>query len=556
MVDTVPTQEYTDTFIVNEFKGLNLKDNEDYLPLGETSRAQNFDINTTRSLSIKKGTTSLYSQFAFPSVAWRNVDFYYDRKEVPYYIGVSYPHIKLITPPSGYSRSIYSGLGGMGEGQFIKGGIGEAMWVDGTNAPVLINGDGVATAVTWPPVYTNPNKGILNESSNARADNPVALGTDIWYPSLGVYFEGRWYLAGDPLAPTRLYASRIRSSNFADNTDSARIDVAFFVDIMSNSPIVAMKVINNKYLVIFCRNEIHLLQGKFPPTAISPQPTISIDVFNSDVGCIGRYAFAEKGDNDIFFISNRQSLYTLTATENFQDVRPYGLSEKVAPLFKEISIERMKRARLINNNIDGELQIWFPDDEKQYYPNKRFVFNYSQGEEAQWGEDVGFGLSLRGAFRDKSTNKLMLVDREKILEDGVGLTYDEEPIALKYQIAPWDGGDRNRIKQILKVTIAYRLTAETAASLIFEHAWDNQKQSGLVERKIQPTVVAKYDDPGTRYGSATYSSNAGKPINEIDFELVNPEGKVFKAFLRCSSPGLLTIVDVKCTFRRLGRSSI
>jgi len=551
----VDLNTYTDTLIINQFNGLNLRDNQDYLPLGDTVRAKNIDSVASRSLTKKKGITSLYSDATFtPGIAWRNADFYYDKREVPYYIGVSYPFINLITPPSGFVSPIFSSLNSMGEGHFIKGIIGDMMWVDGANPPVYIN-DGVATSVTWPPTYTNDNSSILNESINAQAANPTTFGTDIGYPSLGVFFEGRWYLAGDKLAPQRLYASKIRSTNFSDNTASSRINVAFFVDILTNSPITALKVINNKFLMIFCRNEIHVLTGKFPPTAVTPQPHIQINSLNPDIGCIGRYAFAEKGNNDLFFISNRQSLYTLTTTENFQDVRPYGLSEKIYPVFRDISIERASRARLINDNLKGELQLWFPADDQTYYPNKRYIYDYSENpQEAQWTEDTGFPLSLRGAFIDRAKNRLILVDRDKLLEDDTGTTYDGEPIELEYEIAPQDFGKRDQLKEVVKVEISYRLENATAATVFFSHIWDNGKKSGVKRLDLAPVSVAKFGS--SKFGSAVYASNAGNPIDKVEFEMINPIGKILKILLECSTAGDLTIVDLKLRYKTLSKTGV
>jgi len=542
------------TFTVNQFNGLNLRDGPDYLPIGDTVRGKNFELATSRVLKKRKGITSLYSEYTFPEHAWRAMDYYTDRREVPYYLGVSYPHIDLITPGSGFSTPIFSGLGGMGVGTFIEGDIGDAMWVDSSNAPVYIN-NGVATQLSWPPVYSNQNKSILNEMPNAIATNPTTFGVDIGYPSLGVYFEGRWWLAGDPLQPQRLYASRLRSTNFADNTDSARIDVAFFVDLFSNSPIVGMKIINNKYLIVFCRNEMHLIQGKFPPTALAPQPVITIEALSKDVGCIGRYAYCEKGDNDIFFISNRKALYTATSTENFQDVRPYGLSEKIYPIFNDISYQRFTRARLINDNIKGELQLWLPEDDRTYYPNKRYVYNYSRDPNTPtWGEDEGFPLSLRGAFLDKVKNKVILTGRTKVYENGTGLTDDGETIALAYEISPLDFGTRDQEKKILKVIITYRLREATSGSITFEHVWDNGKKSGIIKKDLTPTIVAKY---GTgKYGASVYASNAGDPIDQIEFEILEPQGVVMKPYITCESEGDLEIVDLTFRYLEFGKSKV
>lgn len=553
----VDVQNYTETLTINKFHSLNLRDNEDYLPLGDSVRAKNFDINTPLSLKKKLGITSLYGDETFHSagIALRNADYYTDRREVPYYLAVSYPNIYQITPPSGYARAIYSGLNGMGEGQFIKGGVGESMWVDGTNKPTLIS-DGIATQVTWPPVYTNQNASILSQSQNAVATNPTTLGTDIWYPSLGVYFEGRWYLAGDPLAPQRLYASKIRSSDFSDNTAANRINVAFFVDILTNSPIIGLKVINNKYLIIFCRNEIHVLTGKYPPTIIAPEPKINITILNPDVGLLGKYAFCDKGNNDIFFMSNRQSLYTLSATNDFQDVRPHGLSSQIYPAFEAISVEQMSRSRLINNNIKGELELWFPSTNRKYYPDKRFIYHYEEQEVPAWGEDDGFKLSLRGAFIDRSQNLLILVDRDKLLQDNLGVTYDGELIDTQFEIAPLDFGDRDDLKEVVKVEIAYKIPLGGSANLIMEHLWDNGQKTGLKSIRLISSPSDVYDGDGVVYGTAVYGSDAGNPINTATFEMLNPEGRVLKIFLRCQSSVDLTVVDVKLRFKRKGKDVV
>jgi hypothetical protein len=451
---------------------------------------------------------------------------------------------------NGFTTTIASDLWGDGDPFFIPLTLGQMLIVDGANKPRLIN-NGVASTVTWPPVYSVQNNTLLNESNNATASNPTTFGTDIGYPSFGALYENRAWLAGDQHAPYRIYVSKILDfDEFGDNS-GATFDVAFFVDVQTESPITALKVVNNQYMVIYCEREILVLTGKFPPGTAFPAPYFQISSLNSSIGCLGPRLVTDKGDNDHYFVANNGVIYTLNNTDNFQDVRPKGLSSKIFPELQGIDNETFKRGLLINHQIKGELHFWFPSENYLRYPDQRYILAYANSqEEEEWSRDTGFGdFYLRDALMDDETNDLVLVTPTKFLIDGEGTTFDGTDIDMVYQLSTLDFGDPDKRKEVVNVTIEASNESNEAVDCYFYNLWENG-QSGFYKFTIEPTLAASYGS--AVYNTSKYGSFAGKLFNEIPIQISNKIGKKLKCRIRQTQAGKVFIHSILFRYKFLG----
>ena len=457
---------------------------------------------------------------------------------------------------NGFPNRIGSTLNADGVPFFISFNNSQMLMVDGGNAPRLIasNASGIVTSstATWPPVYNVQNNSILNESPDTTAANPTTLGTDIGFPSFGASYENRAWLAGDKFAPQRIYVSKVLDYDQFGTNSGSTFDVAFFVDVQAESPITALKVVNNQYMVIYCEREILVLTGKFPPASGFPAPAFSIKKLNPSIGCLGPKLVVDKGNNDHYFVANNGLVYTLNNAANFQDVKPKGISSKIFPLFETLSLETLKRGILVNHQIKGELQYFVPTQDHFRYPDQRFIFNYSElMDDEEWSRDRGFGdFYLRDTFIDNETNKQILVTPTKFLDGNAGLTYDGESIDLIYQLSTLDFGDPDIKKEIEYITIYGSNLSDTTAKVNFYHLWENGA-SGFKEIEIVPSAPSVY---GTAvYGTARWASFAGKNFNKVGFAPHNKQGKVFKCRIRHTGEQDIFIHSIVFRGKILGR---
>jgi hypothetical protein len=543
MVDTE-----SGTFVYSDFsQGLNLRDDENNLPIGETPFAQNFEIVPATGLAKIKGWTTKFDLGS--GYDFRRVFDYWDVYNKHWYVGVSYPQVFLLSPDNGAPNAIYSGLSATGNPILIKCNKGRAMLVDGSNAPVLID-SGTATTVTWPPNYTNTNKTLLNESNLTTDANPSL--TAIGFPSFGVYFTNRVWLAGDKLNPNRIYVSRISPiTSFGDNTPTD-FDIAFFVDLPVNAPITSLKIISDQYLVAYCEREIHTITGKFPPGSAFPGPYYDENLLNDSVGALSEYLVASRGNNDHFYIANEGVVNQLTSTENFQDVKPLALSEKIYPALKLLNNDTFKRGRLINHKIKGELQLWIPDETYHRQINDCYVYSYSDKSEiVAWSKNTAFGgIEVRDVFIDSDSNDLIIVTPNKLLKANDGYSFDGNTIKMVYQLATLDFGDPDRNKEIISIDMyAY---SSTGASVQLYHLWENNAD-GLVTFDFEAQDLALYGS--AVFGSNSFAPTAGQPFQRVTHKLQNPVGKILKCrIVNDSSTDEIIIKQLVFRFAMLGKS--
>ena len=535
------------------FGGLNLRDDPTWLKEGRTPRAQNNELVLTTGLSNKLGIAD-----EFPgqktNTHWDGRFYYEDKNESPSYIAVSYPNVYIVDNATGFPELIYDKWFSGGTPSLVPSVFGEALLVDGANPPLHIV-DRTATPLAWPPAYTSNNKDVLANSIYAQEDNPTTLGDDIGYPSFGIFAEGRYILSGDRIAPTRLYESKIGSVNFSDNSGSG-IDVAFFLNIFSNSRITGLEILSNQAVVIFCENEIFIQSGTYAPRVNAPVPIIQIKPLDREIGCVGLRAFAKSNNSDLFFLSSKKTLYTLSSSENFQDARPLGISEIIYPALSKYTRATLSRSILVNDKLKGELQIWLPEDNDKYYPNTRYIYSYAETkQEAEWSFDTGLNVDVNNVFVDKSNSKVIISDISKLLVSDSGNSYNGKDINLVYQLAPVDFGERDVIKQLHHMIVYYRLFSEEPINLSFEYAWDDAI-SQIETVRLEPVTTAKYGealfgDPRFRYGSG-----AGEAIQKVVIPIGDSQGDIFQVTIKASGKFQLFLSELRFRYSFNQRSSI
>jgi hypothetical protein len=531
------------------FKGLNLRDDPNSLQQGKTSKAENNELVLASGLSNKSGINNPYD-VSYASKYWDGWFRYENKSEEVFYVAVSYPNVYLVDANTGFPTLIYSSWFSSGKPFFIPSRFGTGMLVDGANTPLEIN-NGIANPITWPPAYTNQNASVLPNSPQAQETNPATID-QVGYPSIGIFFEGRYYLSGAIQSSTRLYASKIGTTDFSDNA-AAGIDVAFFFNLFSNSPVTGLEILSNQYLVIFCRNEIFLLAGIYAPRVGAPEPIITIKPHDQEIGCIGTKAYAKGNKNDIYFLASNRSVYSLQSTDNFQQAKPLGLSELIYPKLEAYFTATLSRSIMVHDRLKGEIQLWLPKDNDKFYPNERLIYSYAETtQEPEWSLDKGINLDVVSAFYDQQSLGVLIGATSGIYRSDFGTTYNGANIPFTYRLAPLDFGRRDIKKKIHTVTIYYRLFSDEAVTLSFESAFDD-KASSIETVTLEPKTEAIYGQ--SNYGQSVYGSNAGEPILQQSFQIADSIGEVLKCVIQSSSQVKFFISEIIFRYEALGAVS-
>lgn len=540
----------TQTFTYKFFnEGLNLRDDEIDLPIGETPRAHNIEIVRRTGLEKIKGFAYKFDE-AYPIYMDLEEIFNFTDDEDEYrIIGVSYPDIYTINPSNGARFKIDSSLASTGDPIAFEANR-QLVLVDGVNNPKIINKTTV-TDITWPPSYTNNNNadGNLDQTSLAVDSNPAT--SDVGIPSFGVFHTNRVFLSGDSKAPRRIYASKVNDiTNFSDN-DPTAFNIAFFVDIPSTRPITGMEVISDKSLVIYCDREIYLMSGENPPGTNYPQPHYQITKLNSDVGALSHRLIAFKGNNDHYFVAGNGRVYQLSLTDNFQAVQPLGLTDKIFPLFESLSNEAIKRGRLLNNQIKGELMFWLPSTDQRRYPDQCLLLNYGdRPDKAVWSKMFDFNEQrTRGMLVHRETNEVLLATPNEILVTSTGNSYNGGEVKSIYQLTTLDFGAPENHKEVIDLTILGR--SITGTTLKMTHVWDNGT-SGVSNVTFAPFPSSDFGIAD--FGEDIFISSAGEPFQKVRFSFANCIGKSLKMTLQHDSATEdFTINSISLNYRTLGK---
>ena len=562
-------QRYPTLTLKNFNGGLNLRDDENNLGIRESSRIQNVQIEGS-GLKKSPGWEKILNGLPDEVFLSGLYEYILPDKESRL-ISVTYPDIYIIDPQRGnFEYAIDSSTGDKYRGWVCTGKpfgrkAGDFFgFVDGANRPLLIDKN-IVREPNWVPSYSHQNNaaggagdiGNLTDSYLATESNPGA--TTIGNPSFCVFFKNRWII-NDVSNPRRLYFSKagdFRSGNFVadmfEDNDPANFNIGFFVDVPCHSDIVGAEVISSEKVVIYCRNEILTLEGNHPPGQGYPQPHFDFDPLNEEIGALSNRLIAKKGDNDHYFVSNKNTIYEISNIDESLQVKPKGLSEQVHPTFEALKSSTLERGFLVNHRIKGELHFFFPSADNLRYPDIDYVLNYEDSAdtgEPAWSTVGGFTpFRMRGVTTIENENKLIILDPTDLYEANKGITFAGNSNETIYQIPTLDFGKPLHNKRVLDITLY--TSSSTGATLQFYHLWDNGK-SGLTNVTIPKDDVALYGS--AIYGQSTYTSKAGDNFQKTKFRLTNRVGAQLKMRLEHnSSTETFDIHKIVIRFKPLGQ---
>ncbi len=548
----------TKTFVLFN-GGLNLNSDEENLAENETANMQNAEI---RSSGLRKMLGWEEIETGIPD----NVFLTHDKDETyrapdgnEYAVFVSYPDIILFEPTTGSIQyAVFADIyGSAGEryngwrntGDPIGRQCGDYFCLtDGFNRPILLDVNKVFLP-NWKPDFTFDNfapptadpgsLGNLHQSYLATADNPINPDEDIGFPSFSFYHKNRLWV-NDLQNPRRLYASKasnFKSGNFVadmfEDNDPDEFNIAFFVDVPTNSDIVGSEVISSDFVVVYCKSELHILKGNHPPGIGYPQPLFDFDPLNEQIGAISQKLIVRKGDNDHYFVASDNTIQTISNIEQSLQVKPKSLSNDIYPVLRDLKPETLARGYLTNHRINGELLFAFPSKNNLRYPDVMYILNYTDGDLANppWSRFSGFqDLRMRGFASFNSGKDIYAFTENKIYRVRQGIAIGGLNNRTYYRLPAEDFGRPQNNKRIIDIT--YHANSTTGATIRQYHLWQD-RQSGSTDVVIPQQLSSNYGE--AIYGQSRYASKAGQPFTETKVKITNRVGKVLKLALEHNS---------------------
>lgn len=556
---------------LNQFNGgLNLRDDENSLRLTETANMQNIEIE---ALGLKKSPGWLKILASLPSHIFLEGLWPYRLTDgTKVFISVSYPYILILDPTrgdfqyvmDGATSTVFKGL--RDDGKPYGKQVGDFfVLVDGANDPVAID-QNKSYGFDWKPSYTVNNSDQIPNSYLTSSGNPAS--TEIGYPSTFSYHKNR-LIFNDTFNRRRLYFGKLNAFSsgetsgfatmFGDNSSTTDVNIAFFLGVPCDNDIVAMEIISERNLLIYCESQMILMTGNDPPIRGFTGQPIDFNTLNNEIGCLDQRLLVKKGDNDHYFVTNKKTVYQATLTDKLTEIKPKGLSDRIYPVLDGLSIETLKRGFLANHRIKGELYFFFPSANNLRYSDVGYVLNYEDSENTElpgWSRMKDFTtlnnpIKFRGISEIDIENKLYMISENALHEMNSGVAFGDNANVSVYQFPTIDFGSPKNKHRIADIT--FYATSETGANINYYHLWESGA-SGATRVYIPQNTNSKY---GTAtYGNSKYTSKAGNSFQEIKFKIPNRVGKLFKAKIEHSSTTeKFTIHKIEIRYETFGQKN-
>ena len=167
--------------------------------------------------------------------------------------------------------------------------------------------------------------------------------------SMGVVYQNRFWVAGDPDHPSRLYYSDLNDPTAGYSANIIDIDPA------DGSEITALYVFRDRLFVFKGPNKgsIHVIAGKTPST-------FTRDTFSTKVGCCGPNAVIEFSD-DVMFMDTTGHIRSLKATDRFGDFETAVITDPIRSVVDTaFDISELFRVTMANDATNSRVWIQVP----------------------------------------------------------------------------------------------------------------------------------------------------------------------------------------------------
>lgn len=167
--------------------------------------------------------------------------------------------------------------------------------------------------------------------------------------SMGVVHQNRFWTAGDPDNPSRLYYSDLNDPTAGYSSNIIDIDPA------DGSEITALYVFRDRLFVFKgpTKGSIHVISGKTPAT-------FSRDTFSSKIGCPGPNAVVEFAD-DVMFMDTTGNLRTLNATDRFGDFETAVKTDSIRSIIETaLDVSELNKTVMSNDATNSRIWVQIP----------------------------------------------------------------------------------------------------------------------------------------------------------------------------------------------------
>jgi len=336
-------------------------------------------------------------------------------------------------------------------------------------------------------------------------------GVTTFDPDCCIAAFGRVWVGGLTDNKTTVYYSQLLNGSHFSGAGSGLLDIGSVVG--ENDEIVALAQ-HNKYLVIFCKNNIVVYSGANDPSTMVLADTVK------GVGCIARGSLQSSGTDLIFLSKSGVRSFNRTVQEDSMPLRELSLNIR-DDLVSYLSVETLTEIKSAYFERDAFYLITFPGSKTMVYFDLRNILPNGAARATIWNNNVGLTYK---AFCATGDRKLLLGVPNGIAEY-TGYLDNTSSYTISYYTSNSDLGAPTQSKMLKKANLV--VIGSGDQDFVFKYGYDYTLNplSVNVVQNLGTKTFSKYNTTA-KYNISKYAS-AGIGVNTISMSL-SGSGKVLQ----------------------------
>jgi hypothetical protein len=322
---------------------------------------------------------------------------------------------------------------------------------------------------------------------------------------------GRIWVGGLTDNKTTVFYSKLLDGAAFTGAGSGLLDIGGVVG--QNDEIVSIAQ-HNKYLVIFCKNNIVVYQGANDPTTMTLADTIK------GVGCIARDSVQNTGNDLVFLSKSGVRSFNRTVQENSMPLRELSLNIR-DDLVSFLTVETLTNVKSIYFERDAFYLITFPGSKTMVYFDLRNILQNGAARTTIWNNNAGITYK---AFCSTEDRKLLLGVPNGMAEYA-GYLDNTATYTFSYYTSNSDLGAPTQEKMLKKANLVVIGSGDQDFAFKYGYDYTLNLLSVNVVQNLGTKTFSKFNTTA-KYNISKYAS-AGIGVNSISMPL-SGSGKVIQ----------------------------
>lgn len=322
---------------------------------------------------------------------------------------------------------------------------------------------------------------------------------------------GRVWVGGLTDNKTTIYYSKLLEGATFTGTGSGLLDIGAVVG--QNDEIVALAQ-HNKYLIIFCKNNIVVYQGANDPTTMTLADSVK------GIGCIARDSLQHTGNDLVFLSKSGVRSFNRTIQENSMPLRELSLNIR-DDLVGYLAVETLNNIKSAYFERDAFYLITFPGSKTMVYFDLRNVLQNGAARATIWNNNAGITYKAFCATEDRR----LLLGVPNGIADYTGYLDNTATYTFSYYTSNSDLGAPTQDKMLKKANLVVIGSGDQDFAFKYGYDYTLNPLSVNIIQNLGTKTFSKYNTTA-KYNIAKYAS-AGIGVNSISMPL-SGSGKVIQ----------------------------